>query len=125
MNTIKNPALKHACQELVDGMASYMAGDATEPDFDAGYSQAEIDQCAVILDTYFAALAAIDHPGNARQIMAATERAVLALNELNDRCDGCMIETDQREQLCDILIAAAKNAGLDSDDDITEAWREW
>jgi hypothetical protein len=57
--------------------------------------------------------------------MAATERAVPALNELNDRCDGCLIETDQREQLCDILIAAAKNAGLDSDEDITEAWREW
>jgi hypothetical protein len=57
--------------------------------------------------------------------MAATERAVPALNELNDRCDGCLIETDQREQLCDILIAAAKNAGLDSDEDITQAWREW
>jgi hypothetical protein len=40
--------------------------------------------------------------------------------------DGCFIETDQREQLCPLIIAAAKRAGLVSDvNDITEGWREW
>jgi hypothetical protein len=40
--------------------------------------------------------------------------------------DGLLIETDQREQLCELIIAAAQRAGLVSDVyDITEEWREW
>lgn len=51
---------------------------------------------------------------------------MLELNKLNDDSDGALIETSEREQLCDIIIAAAQQAGLESDeDDITYEWREW
>ena len=39
---------------------------------------------------------------------------------------GGRIETDQREQLCALIITAANRAGLVSGVyDITEEWREW
>lgn len=46
---------------------------------------------------------------------------MLALNALNDERDGALIETGPREDLCELIQAAATAAGLD----ITEAWREW
>lgn len=106
-------------------MLGYMEADSSDPDFDAGYTQAEVDRCSSILDAFLATLAPIDGPGNSAAIMEATERAVLALNDLNDECDGGLIETDQREQLCEIIILAAKDAGLETDEDITEEWRDW
>jgi hypothetical protein len=53
-------------------------------------------------------------------------RYALVGHPLNEQCDGSMIETDQREQLCELLITAASNAGLVSTQyDITEKWRDW
>ena len=50
----------------------------------------------------------------------------LALNALNEDCGGNLIETGEREALCDLIERAAREAGLpESDEDITEAWREW
>ncbi len=59
------------------------------------------------------------------QILAAAKQAVLNLNALNKECGGRLIETDQREDLCELILVAAKLAGLESDEDITEEWREW
>ena len=57
--------------------------------------------------------------------MKAVNAAVVKLNTLNDRCDGVLIETDQHEQLCALIIAAAQRAGLVSEEyDITAEWRE-
>lgn len=51
---------------------------------------------------------------------------MVALNDLNDSCDDPIIETLQRDYLCDIIIKAAEHCGLRADeDDITEEWREW
>jgi hypothetical protein len=58
--------------------------------------------------------------------MKAVKTAVVKLNRLNEQCYGCLIETDQREQLCELIISAAKRAGLVSTVyDITEEWRDW
>ena len=48
-----------------------------------------------------------------------------ALNHLAERCDS-LIETDQREQICELMIQAAHSVGVgDGQTDITEDWREW
>jgi hypothetical protein len=53
------------------------------------------------------------------------KETVVRLNDLNDRCGGALIETDQREDLCQIILVAARGAGLTTLADVTEAWREW
>jgi hypothetical protein len=61
-----------------------------------------------------------------KYIMAAVKKTILRLNELNEECDGGLIETDQREDLAKLINLAAKQAGLESSaDDITYKWREW
>ncbi|WP_171470266.1 hypothetical protein [Frigoriglobus tundricola] len=59
-------------------------------------------------------------------VLKAVKTVVVRLNKLNDQCDGVLIETGRREQLCALLIAAAQRAGLVSDEyDVTAPWREW
>jgi hypothetical protein len=100
-----------------------------DPGFDAGYTQAEIDRSAKIIDTYLASLANAANVSAARKedsIMAAVKAAVLDFNKLNAECEQPIIETDQREMLCELIISAALEAGLEPEEyDITEQWREW
>jgi hypothetical protein len=43
---------------------------------------------------------------------------------LNEKYDS-FIETLEREELCDFIMEKAQNAGLETEEDITEEWREW
>lgn len=110
-------------RRLENGMTSYLHGGG-DGGSEAGYTQGDIDRCMAIVDTYLAAVP----PGSGlppAEIREAVERAVLALNALNESCGGPLIETDQREALCQLILVAATRAGLDTDEDITEEWREW
>jgi len=121
-------------RKILDGMVSYMkyggADDETdlnyEPEFDAGYTQEHVDRCLVILDEFLASLEKPPEALKNEYIMATVKNTVLRLNELNEECDNMLIETDQREGLCELIISAAGKAGLKSSgEDITEEWREW
>jgi hypothetical protein len=123
--------LKH---ELIDDMISYMKFGSAEhendpdydPEFDAGYTQQDVEQCGELLDRFFQSIEHISEQEKNAAILETVKTTVLGLNQLNDACDGRLIETDQREQLCEIIILTAREAGLvSSQDDITEAWREW
>lgn len=123
-------------QSILDHMVEYMKFDsaddendpAYDPDFDAGYTQAHIDQCEQHLDAFLVDLSQVSEPGKQAKILLAVKTVVLNLNELNEACDSPLIETLEREYLCEFIITAAKQAGLeinDDDDDITYEWREW
>lgn len=122
--------------DLIEGMMDYLeergeAGAEEEDEEDgeeggAGYTKADVDQCAELVDSYLAALAKVGGADPSADIMDAVRDVVLELNALNERCDGNLIETDQRELLCALILAAAMDAGLETDaHDITEEWREW
>ena len=109
---------------LLERMVSFMEGDENEPDFDCGYTQADIAQCAAIVDAYLADIAANTDPDE-DQLRFIIKKAVLQLNDLNDSCGGSLIETDEREDLCEIILVAAQACGLTTTPDITEEWRDW
>ncbi len=52
------------------------------------------------------------------------KEVVIGLNELNEQFDY-FIETLEREELCEFIIKAANAADLETEEDITEEWREW
>jgi hypothetical protein len=127
-------AIKNLQREFIADISNYMklggAEDESDPnydpEFDAGYTQEHIDRSNEILDAFVSKLEQVSDSNRNTEIMEAVKTAVLELNALNEECDGSMIETDQREQLCEIIISAAKEAGLvTSEYDITEEWREW
>jgi hypothetical protein len=117
-------------RELTDDMINYMKFDGAEhenePNFDVGYTPQHVDQCGEILETFFQMIGRISELERNLAILDAVKATVLDLNQLNSECDCGLIETGEREQLCEIILLAARKAGLvSSQDDITEEWREW
>jgi len=112
-------------QKLIAGMVEYMEYVAANGD-DPDYSKADIDRCAQIVDRFLASLTTVPQDDKNDFILATVKATVLELNQLNDDCRFRIIETDQRELLCSLIILAANNAGLGSnEDDITFQWRKW
>ena len=113
-------------RRLIDGMLEFMQGDTEVPndEFDCGYKQSDVDQFGSIVDTYLDDVSGKSGSGDT-EIVLAVKQVVLALNSLNRRCGGRLIETDQREDLCELILTAARQSGLTTTRDITEEWREW
>ena len=92
---------------------------------DCGFSKKDIKKCEALILQYLTALEKLQNPKN-EEIMAQVETLVLALNQLNEDTDYCMLETEEREAIWEIIQTSAVECGLtDPADDITEEWREW
>ena len=103
--------------KLVAGMRDYMEGSDTQ------YDEGDIKRCLEILDAH---LVAVAKAADAREGLNCVRHTVTRLNALNKTCDGELIETDQRELICAIIIRAGALRGFNAEDeDVTEAWREW
>lgn len=132
MSKSPSPEILSLKEDLIAGMTGRLTEDesgdegAGQSAFDAGYTKADVQRCAAIVDHYLAAVADCDGAEDDAAIMEVVKEAVLELNALNDSCDGNLIETDQRELLCELIVTAAQEAGLETEVyDITEEWREW
>ena len=77
-----------------------------------------------ILDTYMNRLKDSVDKTSEQDILEYVKEVVIGLNELNEQFDY-FIETLEREELCEFIIKAANAAGLETEEDITEEWREW
>ena len=127
MNEYRKEGILKMKQDLIDGMIEYMKyGGAVDendpeydPEFDAGYTQKHVDRLSEIIDDFLASLEKTpEEAGQNEYIMDAVKKTILNLNELNEECDGNLILTGQREDLCKLIDLAASH-------DITYEWREW
>ena len=92
--------------------------------YTCGYRLKDIDRCAKIIDAFHNELSAKPKPAPDR-VSEVVKQVVVKLNMLNAACGGALIETDQREKLCQLINVVARNAGSKVTEDITEPWREW
>ena len=129
-----NQEILEVKRALIDDMIEYMKyGGAVDendpeydPEFDAGYTQKHVDRCSEIIDEFLASLEKTPEAQKNEYIMDTVKKTILRLNELNEECDGGLIETDQREDLAKLINLAARHAGLESSAyDITYEWRDW
>ena len=121
-----DPRLAALRTSLREGMLSHLdADDDVDEDDDENepppYTAADVDACLAIVDTY---LQKVDRTPTKR-VLPLLRATVEQLNSLNTSCNGVLIETDQREDLCAILCRAARNAGVQKKGDLTEPWRDW
>ncbi|KNH16748.1 hypothetical protein ACS78_24720 [Priestia megaterium] len=77
-----------------------------------------------ILETYTNRLKGSLDKMSEQDILEYVQEIVIGLNELNEQFDY-FIETLEREELYEFIIKAANAAGLETEEDITEEWREW
>jgi hypothetical protein len=93
-------------------------------DGDDIFTQENIEVTIKVLDSYINNLKRLGVKPKKKEIMKFVKDIVISLNKLNEKYDY-FIETLEREELCEFIMEAASLAGLDSDEDITEEWREW
>ncbi|NUY80488.1 hypothetical protein HUK80_06240 [Flavobacterium sp. MAH-1] len=109
--------LESKINDLKTSMLSYRK--EAEP----SYSKKDVEKCVLILKEYLVQMAKTN---SKEKGMAVVESTVMQLNELNDDCEGELIETGEREQIADIIILAGNKKGYNAvDEDVTEEWREW
>ncbi len=115
---------KMVLETVIDPMLSYMELCA-EDDVDCGYTEENVVQCKLLMLQYLKALSKLSSPTD-EEIMEQVKELILALNDLDESTDYSLIETDEREALCEVIQQSAVECGLsDPSDDITEEWREW
>ena len=92
------------------------------------YTPENCDQAQGILDDLIAQLIEIGEHSSNQSKEELFENAVMALNELNDETN--IIETGEREQLCELFDDISESAGLNPEDyadgeGIASEWRDW
>ncbi|MBK6688353.1 MAG: hypothetical protein IPG45_28015 [Deltaproteobacteria bacterium] len=103
---------------ILRGTREYLEEEEAVP-----YEDEDVTSLSLILQDHVSALASATSEEDA---LAKLRNTVLRLNELNEKCNGELIETDQREDICAFLILAAVNRGFNAGRvDQTESWREW
>ena len=101
--------------------------------FDNGLEQYTAENCGKarqIFDDLIADLIAKGEAAAESEKIESFKTAILALNELNDECDGELIETDEREDLWALTNVITVAAGLNPSDygegeGLVTEWREW
>lgn len=94
-----------------------------EEEEDDLFTEENLAAVADVLEDYQKKLLRLHEPSE-KQILKQVEKTVLRLNTLNDQHDH-FIETMEREELQEFIMEKAQEAGLETEEDVTEEWREW
>jgi hypothetical protein len=105
---------------ILNGMVEYIEDNDAPP-----YTQNDINDCEAIISNFIRELSQAPPNSNYALALDKVKDTVLKLNALNERCDYSIIEPDQREDLCELIVQVVKSAGYHVDADITAQWREW
>jgi hypothetical protein len=93
------------------------------------YTAENCSRTQQVLDGLIDELVRIGEAAEENQKVALFEKAVTELNALNEEIEG-LIETGEREELCDLFNKITVAAGLDPEkygegEGIASEWREW
>ena len=93
------------------------------------YTQENCDAAKSIFDNLISGLKSIGENAPEKEKIKLFQTTVLSLNELDDRIDG-LIETGEREDLCELIDQITIAAGLNPEnyadgEGLADEWREW
>ncbi len=118
INLLENENMLALKADLFDGIREYMQDSE-----DISYTEKDILKCENIVNEY---LEKLPSTKSKKEGLKLVQKTVVALNKLNEKCDYELLETDQRELVCTIIINAGNLMGYnEEDEDITEEWREF
>ena len=94
------------------------------------YTEENCDVAKRIFDTLLSELIALGENVCEENKLLKFQAAVEALNTLNNETDGSLIETGEREELCELFNVIAVKAGIDSGkygdgEGPASEWRDW
>jgi hypothetical protein len=121
------------CQEKLENLkCSYPFGrwrEAYHEGLDQ-YTKENCDKVEAVLDNLIASLSQLGENGATDRKVEMFRIAVQSLNILNNDNDGSLIETEEREELCELFDEITLAVGLDPDnfgegEGIASEWRDW
>ena len=94
------------------------------------YTKENCDRTRAIFDTLIADLISLGADASDDEKLSKFEIAILALNDLDEELDNCLIETGEREDLCELCNTICEAAGMDpanygDGEGPASEWREW
>ncbi len=101
-------------------MLDYIEGDEES---ESDYTAQDVTLCITTLLEFMSSMES--EVQTVEGAKAHIETLVLSLNSLNHQCGDCLIETEQREDICLFIQKAISAANVELDGDVTEEWREW
>lgn len=110
--------MKNLLKSIQYDMLDFIEGEDV-PD----YTAADVTACITLLLEFMTEIE--DETQTQESVRNHVRELVLALNDLNAKCDECLIETDQREDICQFISKVITNANVEFSGDITEEWRHW
>lgn len=117
MNLKEHPHINKTYKKLEKGMLDFIQLG------EADYTLADVKKCLSFLDDFLDEISKTDSRENG---ILSVKKTVLAINDLNENCEYELVETEQREQIANIIILAGHLKGFNHiSEDITEEWREW
>lgn len=118
MDLLNQGTLVEIRSRLQTGMLDYLQ------EGDAAYTAADVAKCMGFLHTFLLQLG--EAKEDTSQAMELMVKLIGELNQLNEAVEHEMIETDQREDLAEMINEAMKLMGHNpQDEDLTEDHRDW
>jgi hypothetical protein len=105
-------------------------GEEGEDDGMEQYTEENCNRAKEIMDNLIDELINLGENAEEYSKISSFQKAVEDYNELNDEYENSLIETVEREQLCELLDNIAIVSGIDLNkleggNDIAGEWREW
>jgi hypothetical protein len=94
------------------------------------YTDENCGQAVAIFDRLIERLIALDQGASEQEKLGAFQKAVQALNDLDEENGNMLIESGERDELCDLTNRIATAAGLDprnyaDGEGPASLWRDW
>ena len=94
--------------KLLQQLRACMDGKAYSNPYSYGYTQQDVAQCEAILNAFLSQLSSAQNSNHA--LAACEQKAIAALNALNENCNGALLDDWRREHLRAFLDTAMEQA---------------
>jgi hypothetical protein len=110
--------VKNLLKTIQYDLLDFIEGD-NEPD----YTPEDVTACITNLLEFMSSMELEEQTVDSAKQHIKT--LVLSLNTLNESCDDCLIDTNQREDICQFIEKVVSSANIDISSDVTKEWRMW
>lgn len=97
--------------------------DFIEGEDDPDYTSEDVTACITSLLEFMSSIESEEQTVDSANQHIKT--LVLSLNNLNESCDDCLIDTNQGEDICLFIEKVITAANVEFASDVTKEWRTW
>ena len=99
--------------------------DFIEDDDEPAYLPQHVEECDQLLTCFINEVANNSKRSEFFWVSQQIEQLIKQLNELNFKLDHQLIESDQRDDICDLITLVVKDAGHAFNEDLSERLNIW